>query len=532
MKGIKLEGRSRRFAIELFSLQAHRIQPAKAEQFRSSLLKTLVNICSEHADQLLQESLSKFIEPILQYQLCSAPLSEMAMLLDELTSNVSSPHGRVRRSAAQCLNLLVRHHRQHSELVRATMERMYHLTLMSANRTKQQKDQPGAPPATLFTPDNLVSAATLASTYVLQGVLHCFRQLLRVTQEFVPRDKYAIADPMIPYLVTVTDLALESLKHDDNNVIVAALELLQEIVKAYWVQLGYLSSLEPRAAELLSRSEAMLFGSRKVRVSVQVLLVSVSCQLALHFPSAMRSHVQTHLNGYMELLKQSDPLLRGQAYYFIGCLISGYIGARGRATIAGIDDWSLDVFSLLWTVLNSIMTDDSAIAAKMACEALALATDRLLASEYAFFVPAALQHVMCLPRDAYLLLKSKVLSLVGKVDFRIIQYLEESIRDFKNRQRNGDADVSTVHVPEQLTMGQQSLQAEVVDFVISFLEDTDHRVRHKAGKILVRLVPRLAYAHYFDTVQKKKSAVCLRLMDLQTSQHVRMPPFREIPSAD
>jgi hypothetical protein len=453
----------------------------------------------------------------------------MAMLLDELTSNISSPHGRVRRSAAQCLNLLVRHHRQHSELVRATMERMYHLTLMSANRTKQQKDQAvasaqaGQPPApvSLFSPDNLVSAATLASTYVLQGVLHCFRQLLRVTQEFVPRDKYSIADPMLPYLVTVSDLAIECLKHDDNNVIVAALELLQEIVKAYWVQLGYLSPLEPRADELLSRSEAMLFGSRKVRVSVQVLLVSVSCQMALHFPAAMRVHIQQHLNGYMELLKHSDPLLRGQAYYFIGCLISGYIGSRGRATVAGMDDWSLDVFSLLWTVLNSIMTDDSAIAAKMACEALALATDHLLSSEYAFFVPAALQHVMCLPRDAYLLLKSKVLSLVGKVDFRIIQYLEESVRDFKNRQRNGDVDVAAVHVPEQLTMGQQSLQAEVVDFVISFLDDSDHRVRHKAGKVLVRLVSRLAYVHYFDTLQKKKSAVCLRLMDLQTSKHVR-----------
>lgn len=39
MKGSKGEGRARRFAIELFSLHAHRIQHVKVDQFRQSLLK-------------------------------------------------------------------------------------------------------------------------------------------------------------------------------------------------------------------------------------------------------------------------------------------------------------------------------------------------------------------------------------------------------------------------------------------------------------------------------------------------------------
>jgi hypothetical protein len=180
---------------------------AKADQFRASLLKALVGICSEHGDQLLQEALAKHIEPIIQYQLSTAPISDMAVLLDELTSNVSSPHSKVRRSATQCLVMLCRHHRQHGDLVRATMERMYHLTLMSANKAKAQQkkdvDQgpsfPASPPkqmpppqlasiptgqTQLFTAESIVEASGVASTYVLQGVLHCYRQLLRVSQEF------------------------------------------------------------------------------------------------------------------------------------------------------------------------------------------------------------------------------------------------------------------------------------------------------------------------------------------------------------
>jgi len=74
-----------------------------------------------------------------------------------------------------------------------------------------------------------------------------------------------------------------------------------------------------------------------------------------------------------------------------------------------------------------------------------------------------------------------------------------------------------------LTLGQNPLQTEVVDFIISFLDDNDHRIRHKAGKVLVKVIPILSYAHYFDNALKRKSAVCQHILDVQTSHHVRFP---------
>lgn len=127
-----------------------------------------------------------------------------------------------------------------------------------------------------------------------------------------------------------------------------------------------------------------------------------------------------------------------------------------------------------------------------------------------------LQHLMCLPYDAYLLLKEKTFSLLSHCDYRMIQYLEERVRQFK-------IDKSSVKMPEQLTIGQNTLQEEVVDFLVSFLEDPDHRVRHKSGKVLVKMIPKVYYHHYFDNSEKRMFAVCKRILDMQTSQHVCIP---------
>jgi hypothetical protein len=53
---------------------------------------------------------------------------------------------------------------------------------------------------------------------------------------------------MLPYLVSITDIGIECLKNDDNNVIVATLELIQEVLKCYWGVLGELSPNDARGA--------------------------------------------------------------------------------------------------------------------------------------------------------------------------------------------------------------------------------------------------------------------------------------------
>jgi hypothetical protein len=190
----------------------------------------------------------------------------------------------------------------------------------------------------------------------------------------------------------------------------------------------------------------MLFGGRKVKVSVQVLVVACSALLAHRYPKQLQPHMKEKLPTYMELLKNSDQFLRGQAYMFVGSLIAGYLGQRSSLR----DEWNLDVFNLLWTLLFSVMKDDSAIAAKMACQALSTASPLVQASEYAFFIPAMIQHLLCLPKTSYLLLKLKVLSLLARLDFRSVLYFEESVRDFRNK-NPGVTLVRIVRIPHRIT---------------------------------------------------------------------------------
>ena len=177
----------------------------------------------------------------------------------------------------------------------------------------------------------------------------------------------------------------------------------------------------------------MLFGGRKVRVSVQVLVVACAGHLAFHYTAYFQSYIKDRLTSFLELLKHTDPLLRGQVYLFVGSIITGYLNTR--STLKVEEKWDLDVFNLLWTLLFSVMKDDSAISAKMACEALAMTVEPVLSSEFAFFVPAMIQHLLCLPRDSYLLLKSKVLGLLAKCDFRTVQYLPKKACVFASLRR-------------------------------------------------------------------------------------------------
>jgi hypothetical protein len=611
VKGSRVEGRSRRFAIELFALYSHRTKPTKADKFREALLRNLVSIARQEDDQLLQEALSKCIDPIVTHQLAHAPLADLDPFLDELAANVRSSQGRVRRSAVSCIVALCKGHKQHLDLFVAAVRRMLNLILINFHQTEPSSpsDASSASSSALDAPSSLVIppsdssnssnsstpappieiplkpelirkpisdhdisdklsiAISKSSSPTLQGVLHALRQLLRLNIEFVQSDLYAMPNPMNADLGTLARIASESLRHEDNNVTVAALELLQEIFENNWqplLQLGGTGfKARPEKDEItafveniVGNFETMLF-DQQLRISVQVLVVACFCALSVPLPIPLQHCLKRRLPQFIELLKHSDPLLRGQAYFFIGCFMCGWLQAKSRI------DWpELDVFELLGTILHSTMQDDSAIAAKMACEGLSICTEPLLASEYAFFVPYMLQHLMCLPSDAYLLLKSKTFSLMSKIDYRMISYLEKSMKKLKatdykpgyaqqvqtaavnnllgedwleeakdslaanaSASPNISASVATstpsvVRLPVHLTIGNEKLQNSVVDFLVSFLQDQDPRVRHKAGSVLVKLVPHLNYSHFFDTAERRQYVVALRILDMQTSQHM------------
>lgn len=64
------------------------------------------------------------------------------------------------------------------------------------------------------------------NTHLLQGKLHCFLQLFKLSLDRISMNKFS-DDQMLSDIVYCADLCLLSLTSPDNNVIVAALELLQ-----------------------------------------------------------------------------------------------------------------------------------------------------------------------------------------------------------------------------------------------------------------------------------------------------------------
>ena len=407
VKGSRVEGRSRRFAIELFALYSHRIKPSKADKFREALLRNLVSIARQEDDQLLQEALSKCIDPIITHQLAHAPLADLDPFLDELAANARSSQGRVRRSAVTCIVALCRGHKQHLDLFVSSVRRMLNLILINATRETSSPaptalpvtddapllDDPDAAPSTAPPPpadtssdaprpttplplpelplkpellrkpimdhdlaDKLALSVANSSSATLQGVMHCFRQLLRLNIEYVQRDVYAMPNPMNADLGTFARIASLSLRHEDTNVVVEALELLQELFQNNWQPLmqlggtGFQAKLEKDEItafieHITETFESMLF-DQQLRISAQVLVVACFCSLSLSLPLPLQRCLKRRLPQFLDLLKHTDPLFEAKPTTLldVSC-VAGFSPSTALNGLSWMSLSSLGVFS-------------------------------------------------------------------------------------------------------------------------------------------------------------------------------------------
>lgn len=117
--------------------------------------------------------------------------------------------GAVRRSSANAVVSVIRH-------FPATMTIMRYTTELLRNQVVDEK-------ASLFNPGD---SPQEIKGYLLQGRLHCFLQLFKLSLDLHKDNKFN-DDPMLLDLLYCTNLCVESIQDSDNNVIVAALELLQ-----------------------------------------------------------------------------------------------------------------------------------------------------------------------------------------------------------------------------------------------------------------------------------------------------------------
>lgn len=259
----------------------------------------------------------------------------------------------------------------------------------------------------------------------MQGVLHCYLRLIRLHLEHV----HTTAEYLLPEIQYIAALATDSLKHTDSNVVVSALELLQELLSSFLPVLIHVWTPErarDRFKALLDQFEVMLFEDSAVRISSQSLIVACVAHIFEHYwidyahlsrdhttASAVPSTVVTFeplsmfleskLTKWSSLLTHADPQLRGQAALFVAATQSAVlINPRAPPGPEPLGAWAAQ------PLLQLILDDESSVAAKWGGQALAQLWPALVAHAPPALPLSVLARILAVKSDAYLLVKIKV----------------------------------------------------------------------------------------------------------------------------
>jgi hypothetical protein len=258
----------------------------------------------------------------------------------------------------------------------------------------------------------------------MQGVLHCYLRLVRLEIERRELDSHA-TEYLLPELAFIAALATDALNHADSNVVVSALELLQELLATHLAALVHVWTPEPARdhfKQLLDRFEVMLFEDDKVRISSQALLVACCAHIFEHY-SLDYSHwtragsessavvtfepltmfLESKLSKWASLLAHADPQLRGQAALFVAATQSAVlVSPRAPPGPEPLGAWAAE------PLLRLILHDESSVAAKWGGQALARLWPALVWHAPPALPLAVLSRILAVKSDAYLLVKIKV----------------------------------------------------------------------------------------------------------------------------
>lgn len=165
------------------------------------------------------------------------------------------------------------------------------------------------------------------------------------------------------------------------------------------------------------------------------------------------------------LKEDTDPLLRGNIAYFIGCLLRTFIG-RNFSVLEGKQDLSLfDPVEMIKTLISEFANDTSSITSKLGISAIGEclpSISNFLPSQLPFLIK---QLLSC--TNNYWLVTNEILLTISSLDFSLLHFLfgEESF----------------------------SLQSLCLGFIFDCLGKEDARVRECAADSLQRIIPKLFF---------------------------------------
>eukprot|EP01127_Copromyxa_protea_P019537 TRINITY_DN6373_c0_g1_i1.p1 TRINITY_DN6373_c0_g1~~TRINITY_DN6373_c0_g1_i1.p1 ORF type:complete len:2698 (-),score=600.86 TRINITY_DN6373_c0_g1_i1:16-7797(-) len=475
MKG-RVPGRSQRISIELFGAVCHHIKPNRCRKFIQSLLPVIKNLLQEEEDVLLLETLGNSFEPICAQLAPYFTDAEACDIIKDFCAKLSMGSGAIRRSSSNAVVSVVRHFPS-TTIMRFSADTLRDLSDSGEN------------------------------THLLQGKLHCFLQLFRLSLDRIGMNKFS-EDQMLSDIVYCADLCLTSLTSPDNNVIVAALELLQVLFSSYLdylIELWGSAKTETIITGLLKQFQTMML-SDDIRITSKSSLVTCCTRLASSslstflFKNWQEKNVEKEslFQLFKDLLDHGDQTLRGQAAMFISEVISEYSQLSASSSLAkkipGLDleAMNIDVPELIEKLLHFVHHDTSSITAKMACTAIVNCWYPLGNSKYALWALYIIQSLLHVRPDAFRLVKTEIITFLSRIDYGLFHFLSRSGAYNKKSQV-----VQYVPCPKYLS-GQQNLQVQCVDKIRTYLTDTDAHVRAVSAECLAMLPSQLHYTSYWQ----------------------------------
>ncbi|GAM28565.1 hypothetical protein SAMD00019534_117410 [Acytostelium subglobosum LB1] len=543
--------KSQRIALTKFGEVCSFIRPSKSRKYITSLIGPINHLLSMTNDEALQESIAQSMESIARVLITYLKDSEMTQVIEVFLRNLAHGSAAVRRASSFCIVSICRHYpRPIFEQVIDTLH-----TFTTPSNTVASDHPSNKMLGVLFTYLQLVKLSEESSTSHDPVERHQSsgsttpNNTVPITDIFSNRLQF--------FLQFILKL-LKSIDNEsyDHNVVGASLELLQQLLVTFG-KYDYVWP-KPLVQQTVHQLRLMAFSPQStIRVSLKAVVINCLAQSVKFFPRTFYSEffadqeepvlaqqlfdnlsvseisfklfadisaagekgerslglsTSTQSVGsftldsipkeeYLQHLSDPDPLLRGSSALLIGCLIRGFLEAdhiTSNNVYHPINTTLLQshlCIPYLMAHLLRALLDSSSITAKLSCTGVGECLPTLSLSKHSDWALVALRHLLCISSSTYWLVKLEILDTLSKIDYTIIEYLEQNIQQKAHVLcTSSPADKE----PESGGSIAIAIQPKVLDFLIEQLGDNDFRVRNSAGIALVNIIPKLVFTAPLD----------------------------------
>eukprot|EP01119_Soliformovum_irregulare_P004870 TRINITY_DN1603_c0_g1_i1.p1 TRINITY_DN1603_c0_g1~~TRINITY_DN1603_c0_g1_i1.p1 ORF type:complete len:2158 (+),score=703.02 TRINITY_DN1603_c0_g1_i1:70-6543(+) len=476
-------GRSQKTALLKFSEVCRYIKPSKCPKYIMSLLVPFADIIAE-GDETLQEALAASMDKICATLLDYLKEKEINYLLELFMKNINHETAPIRRAAATSIVAICQH----------APVSPFDFVVLTLAKPFGIDPQGGGD----------VTIDSVNATYLL-GSLNCFLQLTKCSWEILRTREYVSPNPIRPYIPLFGKLFLECVQHEDHNVEGASLELLSQILSTYGkhaVTWGGLESAHIQMRAYMAKLWPLLEGEG-VRTANRAVALTCFASIAQYYsPVVLEFFNQRNLSILESILpfrENSDPLIRGTAGNFMGCLIIGVLKCVKANQYPFGKDFQVEI-PRIFSDLFSMLKDPSSVAVKGVCRILgkclkALTVLHSVATyrENGKWALLILKRLMASITDnTYWLVKVETIAAISKANFRVIHCsLLPAVSETAVSQDSQENSQSSQREDSGMRIEPEMLGEQVVSFVISQFGDGDVRVRVAAAQGLVSLIPRL-----------------------------------------